>query len=223
MRNLKNDFINREIAYEKLLDYGFVKKKDHYILQKTIGNGCFQVIIEFSYNQQTAKVIELENGEEYLLADVKNVSGSFVQTIKEEYENILKDVFQKCTIQNPFHQRQTHLIIQYIKEHYHDELEYLWEKFPQDAVVRNKKNGKWYGVFMIIPENKLKSHSNTLTEIIDLRYEKGKTEEIIDNHSIFPGYHMNKNSWITVKLDNSINITKIYQLIDNSYQLSMKK
>lgn len=34
---------------------------------------------------------------------------------------------------------------------------------------------------------------------------------------------MNKNSWITIKLDGSLELKEIYRLIDNSYQLSFKK
>ena len=36
-----------------------------------------------------------------------------------------------------------------------------------------------------------------------------------------PGYHMNKKSWITIKLDESVETTTIFDLIDNSYNLSI--
>ncbi len=39
----------------------------------------------------------------------------------------------------------------------------------------------------------------------------------------FAGYHMNKKHWITIKLDGSVNINEIYELIDNSYNLSKNK
>ncbi len=223
MRNLKDELINREIAYDQLLDNGFVQEGDHYFLKTFIGNQHFQVIIDFSKDQQTSKVIDLESGEEYILVDIKNASGSFVETLKNEYEQLLQEVMNKCTTMNSFQNKQTHLVIQYLKDHYQDELEYLWEKFPQDAIVRNKKNQKWYGVFMTVAENKLGLPSDNMTEIIDLRYEKGKTDEIVDHKSVFAGYHMNKNSWITVKLDNSMPIEKIYRLIDQSYELSLHK
>ena len=32
---------------------------------------------------------------------------------------------------------------------------------------------------------------------------------------------MNKKSWITINLDNTVNINKIYKLIDNSYNLTV--
>lgn len=34
---------------------------------------------------------------------------------------------------------------------------------------------------------------------------------------------MNKNSWITIKLDDSVEIERIFELIDNSYNLSLEK
>ena len=45
--------------------------------------------------------------------------------------------------------------------------------------------------------------------------------KIVDNEKFFPGYHMNKKSWITIKLDNSVDIKTIKKLIDNSYNLSL--
>jgi alkylated DNA nucleotide flippase Atl1 len=67
----------------------------------------------------------------------------------------------------------------------------------------------------------LEIESDEIIEAIDLRYQKEKIKSILDNKKIFPGYHMNKKSWITIKLDESLNIEKIYDLIDNSYKLSI--
>jgi len=47
-------------------------------------------------------------------------------------------------------------------------------------------------------------------------------ENFVDNDKIFQGYHMNKNNWITIKLDDSIETQKIFKLIDNSYKLSLE-
>lgn len=60
-------------------------------------------------------------------------------------------------------------------------------------------------------------------EIIDLRFQKENIHKIIDNNRFYPGYHMNKNNWISIKLDNSVETKKIFELIDNSYNLSLKK
>ena len=34
---------------------------------------------------------------------------------------------------------------------------------------------------------------------------------------------MNKDSWITIKLDGSVKTEEIFQLIDNSYNISLEK
>ena len=71
--------------------------------------------------------------------------------------------------------------------------------------------------------NKLGIKSNKTVEILNLKFLKNQTEQIVDNKKIFPGYHMNKKSWITIKLDGSVALEEIYKLIDNSYQLSINK
>lgn len=86
-----------------------------------------------------------------------------------------------------------------------------------------KKNNKWYGALLVLSERKLGITSDKVIDIIDLRYQKEKIKEIIDCKKIFPGYHMNKDNWITIRLDGSMNIKEIFKLIDNSYAISLKK
>lgn len=50
---------------------------------------------------------------------------------------------------------------------------------------------------------------------------KEKIEGILKNKNIYPGDHMNKKSWITIKLDNSLSTKTICSLIDDSYKLSI--
>ncbi len=223
MRNLNKEFEHKNIEYTKLLEYGFTLKNNHYIFEQKINDNHFKVQIEISNTSQTSKIIDLSTDEEYILMDIKYASGDFIGKIKEEYENILNDIIIKCTTPNIFKSKQAKEIIKYIKEKYDDDLEYLWKKFSNNAIWRNKTNHKWYGALLILPENKLGIDSDQIIEIIDLRYPKDKIKEIIDNQKIFAGYHMNKNSWITIRLDGSMNNKEIFKLIDNSYQLSLEK
>lgn len=222
MRNLSKDFENKKIEKEKLLKYGFVLKNGIYVYETYICNCQFQVVVEITKENQTAKVIDLELGDEYILADVFGSKGSFVGKVKEEYENILRDILNNCTAYDVFKSQQALEIIKYVKEKYNDDLEYLWKKFPSNAVWRNKENQKWFGILLLLNENKLGIESDRVIEIIDLRYPKESIKEIIDNQKVFAGYHMNKNSWITIRLDGSVPINKIYELIDNSYTISLK-
>ena len=44
--------------------------------------------------------------------------------------------------------QQSKEVIKYIKEKYDDDLEFLWKKYDNNAIWRNKQNNKWYGYFL---------------------------------------------------------------------------
>ena len=111
-------------------------------------------------------------------------------------------------------------VIKYIKEKYNDEPEFLWEKFAGNAIVRRKDNLKWYAAFLSVSKQKLGFSETSSVEIIDLRTIDA--DKIIDNKTVFPGYHMNKKHWITIILDNSVPMDYIKKRIDESYILAKK-
>ena len=221
MRILDRELKNRIIDYNLLNTFGFCKNDNSYTYEKIILDGKFKVIINVD-NKVTSKIIDIDLDDEYLMCDALNVTGEFVGRIKSEYENVINDFIFSCTKIDVFKSVQAKQIIVYVKEKYGDSLEFLWEKFSENAVWRNKVNNKWYGILLTINENKLGFDSNKNIEILDVRYQKESIESIIDFKKIFPGYHMNKKSWITIKLDNSVNLSDIIKLIDNSYSLSNK-
>ena len=223
MRNLENYFKDRKINYDRLVEYGFILKEDNYYYEKIINDGVFKIVIEINKQQKIAKVIDLLNDQEYNLVDVKGVTGNFVGKIKEIYEALINDIIDKCSDVDVFKSKQTIAIINYVKAKYDNGLEFLWKKSPKNAIWRNQNNRKWYGAVLVISKDKLKIESNEMVEILDLRYQKNDIKNIIDNYKIFPGYHMNKDNWITIILDGRVELEEIYQLIDNSYQLSLHK
>lgn len=223
MRNLENYFKDRKINYDRLIEYGFILKEDNYYYEKIINDGVFKIVIEINKQQKIAKVIDLLNDQEYNLVDVKGTTGNFVGKIKEIYEALINDIIDKCSDVDVFKSKQTIAIINYVKAKYDNDLEFLWQKSPKNAIWRNQNNRKWYGAVLVISKDKLKIESNEMVEILDLRYQKNDIKNIIDNYKIFPGYHMNKDNWITIILDGRVELEEIYQLIDNSYQLSLHK
>ena len=75
-----------------------------------------------------------------------------------------------------------------------------------------KKIINGYGALLVVKENKLGIKSDKFVEIIDLRFQKENIHKIIDNNRFYPGYHMNKNNWITIKLDNSVETKRFLSL-----------
>lgn len=124
-----------------------------------------------------------------------------------------------------FTSQQAKEIIIYVQNKYGDELEFLWQKFPKNAIWRNQKNQKWYALLLSIPRNKLPGQtSDEEVEIIDIRFQKNEALDFAEsNDNVFPGYHMNKNNWITIILDGSMDTKQILALLDHSYAISLKK
>lgn len=205
---------NKNINYDKLVSYGFILEGNNYIYNKKIHNDEFNVIISVINDIITSKVIEVDSNEEYILVDTSS-TGSFVLELNKEYEEVINDIFNKCLDKYDLSDE----VIFYIRSKYGDELEYLWEKFPSYAVVRNKKNKKWYALIAEIEKNKLVGESKELVWVLNLRCDR----DIVDNVNIFPGYHMNKKSWISINLCGNIDIEEVYNLIDRSYLLSGRK
>ena len=222
MRNITDKVKNMDIDYNKLLEYGFEKSESVYIYEKNIMDDKFKVIIEVENKSVISKLIYNYYNEEYALSDVLT-AGEYNNKVVNEYEYIINDMIDKCFLKNIFKNPISKNIISYVHEKYNDELEYLWEKFPEFAIVRNKNNKKWYMLIAKINGNVLNEGISKEVEIINVRYDKEKIESIVDNISIFRGYHMNKNNWITIVLNNKVPIKKIYELIDDSYEKSLKK
>lgn len=117
---------------------------------------------------------------------------------------------------------ETNKVLKYVKEKYGTEPEFLWAKFPGNAVLRHKNTLKWYGVLLNIPKQKLGLVDDGNVDILDLKCEPILIGSLIDGKRYFPGYHMNKEHWITILLDGSVLSDEIFSLIDLSYTVTKK-
>ena len=210
-----------KINIKKLLDYGFILKDDYYYYEKNILNNKFKVVITFK-DKLYSKVIDNKLNEEYFRVDESDATGNYVGEIRTLYEDIINDIVNSTSINEKYHYKQMRDVIKYIKNTYGDSPEYLWKNDFKTGAIRNKNNKKWYTLIMVINSSKLGLKEDKEIEVINIRYQKDKTEEVIDNKNIFPAWHMTKRSWITILLDGTLDNEIVYSLIDNSYSLSAK-
>jgi len=213
---------NKKADIKKLESFGFKKYNNGYKYVTHLMNNDFTLtILLLENNKLTTELIENETNELYTL-HLTDAEGNFVGQIRDEYNNTISKIVEKCFVYDVFKNKYTKKIINYIKEKYSDELEYLWEKFPDNAIARRKDNSKWYLLIMTIKKSKLGFESDEKIEVINVRAEKEQITELLQQPDIYPGYHMNKKSWITIMLDGSMKIENIYNLIDKSYFLAKK-
>ena len=111
----------------------------------------------------------------------------------------------------------------YIKELYGVVAEFPWVSQPSYAVYRHKNNNKWFAVIMQLTKNKIGLEDNGFVNVVNLKCEPQLIGSLILEVGIHKGYHMNKNYWITVCLDGSVDEDKIKWLLDMSFDLTATK
>lgn len=216
-------FISKAVNFEKLTEYGFTKKEEGYSYSTVLSDSGFKMTVSITnQGEVSAVVIDPAFNEPYTLHIADGAVGAFVGGIRAEYEQVLTDIADKCFKPDVFKNPQTIKVIEYVRNTYGDELEYLWKKFPDNAVVRRKDNKKWYAAFLTVSRRKLGFDSDEKAEIIDVRMTPDNIEKAVDGTKILRGYHMNKKHWITVCLDGTMPTEEIFALIDESYKLAIK-
>ena len=213
-------FKNKTANLEKLKKYGFNTAGDRCVYSTEILENQFKMTVTIDGNGNIeTELIDLEAEEVYTLHHVAEASGEFVGKVRSEYEKVLQDISENCFDTNIFRESCARKVIEYAREKYGDELEFLWERYPDAAVLRRKDNKKWYALFMTIPKSKL-GLDDELAEIIDLRFDADELQKRVDGKRYFPGYHMNKKNWITMILDGSVPFEEIVLHLDDSYKLA---
>ena len=111
----------------------------------------------------------------------------------------------------------------YITDTYGAVGEYMWEKYPTFAVYRHGNNNKWFAVIMEIPKSKIGINDENLVNVVNLKCDPLLIGSLLSENGIHKGYHMNKNYWITVRLDGSVDEAQIKWLLDMSFDLTATK
>lgn len=187
-------------------------------------NHEFRLVIKIDENNVIfSDCYEVATNEKLLPYYASGSQGDFIGNIRNAYDEIIQKVKDHCCSKNVFKSEYAQFIIDYVKKEYHDDLEYLWKKFPNNAIWRNQVNQKWYGALLVVEKTKIDIPEAGTVEIIDLLMEPERIEALVDHKKYFKGYHMNKKHWITIKLDGSVDIKEICDLLDHSYLLSKNK
>lgn len=225
MNKIIEEIFNKySLVSNKLVEYGFALQNDKYTYAINIANDQMRLTITINKNGEIeTEVFDLESEEIYNLFLVENAVGSFVGEVKSEYENILTDIRDKCFSRMIFKSNYAIQITDYIKNTYNDRLEFLWDKTPDNAIARRQDNNKWYLTILTAKGSSIGLNSDKKVELLNIREEPEKVAELIDNINYFPAYHMNKKHWITIILDCTLPIERIFEHIDKSYKLASAK
>ena len=114
-------------------------------------------------------------------------------------------------------------VFDYANKKYKSAPEYLWARDPKSAVLRHRDNNKWYAVIMNVPKDKLGLTGTEKVDILNVKCDPEMAGSLRMIKGILAGYHMNKENWISVLLDGSVDENMIFNLVDMSYDLTKDK
>ena len=221
MRELNNFIKDKKINFKKLEEFGFELIDNSYYYHTSLLKNQFKMSVKINIdNSIFTEIIDTETNEPYVLHLLEIKRSGYSEKIYKAYSEILEKIKKVCFEDEIFKANYTKEIVAYVKNKYGDELEFLWEKSPKNAVVRRKSSNKWYAVILTIPKRKFGLESDEVIEVINLHNIPKEIEKLIDYKRYFPAYHMNKKHWCTICLDGTIELKEIYKKIDISYELA---
>lgn len=117
---------------------------------------------------------------------------------------------------------QSNRIAELVKEKYGVNPEYLWDKFPDYGIFRNPSSDKWFGIIMNIDKSKMVTGETGEIEVLDVKVDD-EVPELLRLKGIYPSYHLSKENWVGIILDDTLPDDEIMKLIATSYVNTEKK
>lgn len=201
--------------FDSLVPFGFSKTKDGFKYGKHFKklNFSAEIFVDNS-GKVSGKVFDLDMNEEFLPLRTSG-GGAFLDSVRNEYKEILEEIRDNCFSKEYFISPQANRISKRIFEDFEDEPDFPFKKFPTYGVFRIKTTRKWYGLIMTVEANKvLQNGDDSIVEIMNIGVGKEMSPSFQQIDGVYPGYHMNKQSWITVVLNDSLDDEVIMALID---------
>ena len=206
---------------KKAKEYGFVENQGIWTYSSPILQGDFLMRITVEGSDLRFQVFDQETGDLYPQVHMESMRGTFVGSVREACLEVLYDIRKASFEVQEFLCPQTKRILTRVQQKYENQLEYLWEKSPDTAVLRHEDNQKWYAILMRIPWDRLDKGREGLVEVVNLKHDQ--VADLLSQMGIYPAFHMNKRYWISIPLDDTLTDEKVLELFDRSWFLTSKK
>ena len=218
-------FSRKRWIESKMLAYGFHKANKTYILEKPFLDGDFKTVLSVTpKGQVTGKVIDTITQDEYYQLRQETATGPYVNRVRSAYRSLLTDIADSCCSDVLFASSQANRLTQAILDHFQVKPDFPWEhssRYQSYGAFRHTSNRKWFALIMNVKREVLDKDGNTsLIDILNVKIPPAQGDELRQIPGIYPAYHMNHKTWISVVLDETLPDEKIWELIDTSYQLT---
>jgi len=212
------------VNLKALIPYGFKQNKNGYVIEKTFMNDSFKAIVTIDQTGLVNGVVyDVDSDDVYMPLRVEEMAVGFAGLVRSAYEAVLEDIKTHCFVACQFVGAQANRIAELIKQHYGDEPDFPWEKSEDYGVFRNPINEKWYALIMNIDKSKIDKKLSGAVDVVNIKLDENEIRLLLKEKGFYPAYHMNKKSWITLILDETLNDDTVMELIDKSHAFTIGK
>lgn len=211
-------FLKKKFNFEKLKEFGFSIENNTYVYTEYFLDSNFKAIIEIS-DVLKGKVIDNNSDEEYIPLRIESFDGEYVCKVREAYKSILKRIADTCCTNVFFAFEQANRITNQIYETYGIKPDFPWN--DDNGVFRHLDTRKWFSLIMYVSlDALLKNGDGHMLNIINVKIDTSKRDELYEIKGIYPAFHMNHKMWVSIALDETISDDKIMKLIQGSFDLT---
>ena len=222
-------FQRRTLLPERLIPFGFRTTNGGYFYSQPILDGQFAVELRIDQSAHlSTRVVDLATDEEYAPVKVEMSTGAFVGAVREAYRAVLQAVAEACYRTEYFSAPQSNRIAQALYERYGERPDFPFATAPTYGVFRYPPNRKWYGIIMDVPLFRVTKEApetpedSPVADVLNLKIDVVERDRLLRRKGIYTCYHMNKDSWVSIVLDDTLPDRDVLTLLDVSRTLIMR-
>jgi len=196
-------FLQYRPVRERMIRHGFVRSGKDMVFRGEIMFGKFQA--EFRWSEQNTPGITVwDDGEEYSLIHVESADGDYVRRVRDACIVWMTEIRDSCFARKQFCGEQANRISEALLQTFGDMPDDPWQsKYPGIGVFRHPGNSKWYAIIMNT-DGACVRHPGVHCDVLTFRAGPRRCGELLQMPGFVPGYHMNRKSWVSVILDDSV-------------------
>ena len=181
--------------------------------------GFYFQVVSASKKQGLEMIALDEVNERYQLFDIPTTSSSIAQALREEASELAFQWMhpEQSDIEEA-RQKWTKWMIENIVPYYGNPFE---KTEAMGFMVEDK--GKWYGLMMEVPLQKLGVASRANALILNVKIHPEDKERLLSTDGVYEAYHMNKKHWISIALNVCTDDALIKECIYTSYKCVAKE
>ncbi|MDO5378747.1 MAG: MmcQ/YjbR family DNA-binding protein [Clostridia bacterium] len=114
-------------------------------------------------------------------------------------------------------------ILEYALGTYGTEPDNPFRDSPEAAVLRHEGGRKWYALILRVSRKALGVGGEGAVDVLNVKADPILAASLRGQAGFLPAYHMNKERWISILLDGSVEMEQARALLDMSYDLTGNK